>query len=429
MPSGQNKPRRTLTVMEGRTKNLPMVKGFAAAAKKRGWDFCQLDLINSDKISRLDFDDIPLDYVVFRDLTRNNYYEAERVIEFLLQKHIIGMNMNVTGNRSATSDKHYQHGLFLLDPTLKKYTLPSFEAKSAANVRAYITWDRVHYPIVLKSRHGTAGKDIILVEKAEDLKDIKNYDGMIIEQYIKPECDYRVFVIGGTAVGVMRKSAHDAEPGNFEAWSAGRKKNLETDPDTLDVLSEIATRAAAISRLEYAGVDIIKSKDDGEFYLLETNFAAGWANGFINTTKVDIPDLVIEWFEDMDEGRNQPIATAITKYIEKRLKYLPERIQKSYQAILDGDVTALVPYQSVFANYEDQYLYDAGNIFKKLSKAYQDIIANPQKASETAPLIEQIESMPLSWAGNFIGPEVGTLHDGAILSALYLYLLHKTKKI
>lgn len=424
-----HEPRRTLTVIEGRVKNLPMVKGFAAAAKKRGWDFCQLDLINSDKIARLDFSDIPLDFVVFRDLSRNNYYESERVTEYLLRHDTIGINMNVTGKRSATSDKHYQHGLFLLDPFLKEYTLPSFEAKFAANVRAYLAWNRVHYPIVLKARHGTAGKDIILINSDADLEKVKSFDNMIIEQYIKPECDYRIFVIGGVAVGVMRKSALAADPGDFKAWSAGREKSLETDPATLDILSEIATRAAAISRLEYAGVDVLKAKDTGKYYLLETNFAAGWANHFISTTNVDIPSLVIDWFEDIDDGRHQSLATAVTSYVEKRLKYLPTRIQESYQAILAGNPAAIEPYREIFKHYPNKYLYDAGRIFNQLSKAYQDVTSHPENIANYQNLLREIEAMPLSWAGNFIGPEVGTMHDGAILSALYLYLLHKTEKI
>ena len=425
----QNKPRRTLTVVEGRIKNLTMVEGFANAAKKRGWSFCQLSQINSDKISRLDFDDIPLDYVIFRDLSRNNYYEAERVLQYLYLRRSLGMNMNVAGKRSATSDKHYQHGLFLMDPLLKKHTLPSYEAKSLANVCAYIAWDRVHYPIVLKARLGTAGKDISLIKSKEDLSKIKDYSNLIIEQYIEPECDYRVFVIGGVAIGIMRKSAHTADPSDFKAWSAGREKSLETDPATIEILSEIATRAAAVSKLEYAGVDILKSKETGKYYLLETNFAAGWGNHFISVTKVDVPDLAIEWFEDMDEGRHQKVATAVQNYIRKRLEYLPNQIRKDYKAIIKGELDNLDSYKIIFERYPNEYLYDAGWLFNQLSDAYRDVVSSPKNIKKYKQLIQEIETMPLSWAGNFVGPEVGTLHDGAILSALYLFLLHKTEEI
>ena len=119
----------------------------------------------------------------------------------------------------------------------------------------------------------------------------------------------------------------------------------------------------------------------------------------------------------------------MSKYINKRLKYLPKRIQDSYKAILNGQPDSIDSYQTIFENYPKQYLYDAGRLFVQLRDAYQDIVAHPKRIKKYTNLIKEIESIPLSWAGNFIGPEVGTLHDGAILSALYLYLLHKSEKI
>ena len=415
--------RRTLTVMEGRDVNSYMVKGFAAAAEKKGWNFCNLKTINSDLIARFDFDDIPLDFVVFRELSRNNYHEIERVMYWLKHNNKLCINANVAGRRMSTSDKHFQQGLFLMDPFLKEYALPTYEAKYKKNVLAYVEAGRVHYPFVLKDRHGTTGKNITLINEPSDLDQIKSFGNLLIEQYIKPECDYRVFVIGGTAVGIMRKKGNPANPGDFKAWSAGRIKGMEQNPAVLAKLADIATRAAAVSRLEYAGIDIIKEARTGKLYLLETNIAAGWPN-FVPVTNINIPELVVDWFEDVDDGRKLSISEAVTKYIEARKHYLPPSIQSSYDKILEGEPTAPDSYAKVFANYPNRYLYDAGNLYERLREAY-----HPNAKKDYSSLVQEIESMPLSWAGNFIGPEVGTLHDGAILSALYLFLLHKTTKM
>ena len=421
-------PRRTLTVMEGREVNAYMVKGFEAAAKKKGWDFCHLLNINSSKIARFDFDDIPLDYVVFRELSENNYHEVERVMYWLKQNNKRCINANVAGRRMSTSDKHFQQGLFLMDPFLKDYAVPTFEAKHKKNVIAYVEAGRVHYPFVLKDRHGTTGVGITLINKESDLDQIEDFSYLLLEQYIKPECDYRVFVIGGVAVGTMRKKGDMNHLDDFKAWSAGRERSLEENPKVLAELTDIATRAAAISRLEYAGIDIIKEANTGKFYILETNIAAGWPN-FTPVTHIDIPALVVDWFTDLDYEKNLPVDEAITHYLKPRKKNLPISIQNSYDQILNGDKNTLKPYQKIFAKYPNKYLYDAGNIFNRLKDAYQTIIDSPDKAKEYGSLLSEIESMPLSWAGNFIGPEVGTLHDGAILSALYLFLLHKTREI
>lgn len=417
-------PARTLTVMEGREENRYMVDGFAAAAKKRGWNFCQLLGINSDRVARFDFEGTPLDYVIFRELSYNNYHEAERIMYWLKRNHKTCINIDVAGRRMSTSDKHFQQGLFLMDPFLKEYALPTFEAKNKANVKSYIEAGRVHYPIVLKDRRGTAGKNITLVNNADDLNEIKSFRDLLIEQYIEPACDYRIFVIGGVAVGTMRKTGDENNPGDFAAWSAGRKKYTEDDKKTLDLLSEIATRAAAISKLEYAGVDIIKEAKTGKYYLLETNIAAGWPN-FTPVTHINIPDLVMDWYEDRLESKNLSHDQSVKEYIAHRKKYLPESIKSDYEDILKGAPNVYKSYETVFSKYPKQYLYDGGMIFDKLTNAYQKIIAHPENASRYKNLIQEIEQMPLSWAGNFIGPEVGTLHDGAILSALYLFIRNK----
>lgn len=427
MPKGQNKsPFRTLTVMEGREQNRPMVDGFATEAKKRGWNFCQLLGINSDCIARLDFDGIPLDYVIFRELSRNNYHEAERLMLWLKQNHKVCINVDVAGRRMSTSDKHFQQGLFMMDPFLKQFALPTFEAKTKSNILSYVKAKRVRYPFVLKPRRGTAGNGIILVRKAEDLDVVDNYRDLLLQQYIEPECDWRVFVIGGVAVGAMQKIGDLDHPGDFKAWSAGREKNLEKAPETLDILSDIATHAAAVSKLEYTGVDIIKEARTGRLYLLETNLAAGWSNNFIQVTHINIPSLTLDWLEDVDNAHHQSLSDAVLDYLTKRQKYLPRHIQETCKQISRGEPTALDACRNVFAKYPHEYLYDTGSIYRKLSSAYQKLT---EKSSpdlvQYKSLIREIESMPLSWAGSFIGPNLGTFNDGAILSSLYLFLLHK----
>ena len=428
MPN-QKQSRRTLTVIEGRDKNAPMVKGFALAAKKKGWGFCQLLGINSDRLARLDLEDIPLNFVIFREMSRNNYHEVERLMVWLKQNHKICINVDVAGRRISTSDKHFQQGLFLMDPFLKQYALPTYEAKSKANVLAYIRADRVHYPIVLKHRHGTAGEDITLITKESDLDSIKSFKNLLIEQYIKPECDFRVFVIGGVAVGTMRKMGDPDEPGNFKAWSAGREKHPETDPEVLATLCDIATRAASISRLEYVGVDIIREEKTGKYYILETNIAAGWTNNFIPTTHINIPELVVDWFAEIADHKEQPVAVATQSYLDKYKKYLPSSIKKACDEIIKGAPVDFKLFEEVFAKYPNRYIYDAGSIYNKLKETYLALLDSSEKPGNYQDLLTEIEHMPLSWAGNYIGPEVGTFHDGAILSALYLSLLHKTQKI
>ena len=295
---------RVLTVIEGREVNKQIIVDLKKSAKTRNWEIFHLKGINSDQIARFDFRGIPLDYVLFRDLTYNNYAETERVLDYLKKKQTIGINLNPTGGRVVTSDKHYQQGLFLLDPFLKDYALPTFEAKNKANVMSYINGKRVSFPIVLKHRFGTTGKNITLIRSEEDLDKVKLFEKLLIEQYIEADQDWRVFVIGGKVVGIMKKSGDPNHPEDFKAWSAGRTKSREENPEIIEILSKIACRAAEVSGLEYTGVDIIQDKRTKRFYILETNFAAGWMNRFTTTTNISIPDLILDWFEKQDATRS-----------------------------------------------------------------------------------------------------------------------------
>lgn len=420
---------RIITVIEGRTENQQIVDDFEKAAENRGWGFQHLIKLNSDKLARNDLADIPLDFVVYRALMQNDYSESERLLFYLKNKGAIVPNADAAGARMSTSDKHFQQGLFLLDPMLKEYALPTFKAKHKANVMSYINGKRVHFPILLKHRYGTAGKNIILVRNEDELNIIKNFDGYIIEQYIEAECDWRVFVIGGTPVGIMKKVGDLERPDDFRAWSGGRFRTLEDDPETIEILSKIACQAAAVSRLEYAGVDILRDAKTKKYYLLETNYAAGWLN-FTSITNINIPDLVIDWFEDRDDAKKEPFSVTVKRYIDKRKKYLSRATSEAYDDILAGKKGTIEKVKGSFKYEPAKYICDTGAIFKKLSEAYIDLTESKDPDLEKYKiLIQEIEEMPLSWTGNFIGPETGTIEEGAILAALYLFILGKIDKV
>lgn len=411
-------PRHTLTVVEGRAENQRIVDDFRKAAEARGLGFRQISYINSDKLARLDFSDLPLDLVIFRDLSENNYTEAERFI-YYLRKHQTGINLNPTGARAATSDKHFQQCLFLSDPFLRKYALPTYEAKNRKNVLTYVKAGRVSFPIVLKHRFGTAGKDITLIRNASELEKIHDFNDLLIEQYIEPECDYRVFVVGGTAVSIIRKTGDKEHPEDFRSWSGGLEKSREEDPEMIETLGRIACLAAAVSGLEYAGVDIVRAAGSGKLYLLETNFAAGWLN-LSTSLRSNIPDAVIDWLEERADNKDLP--QAIEHYISHREEYLPEKVLNLYHGLRAGDRSLLEEAREYFKYEDSRYPYDTGTIFQKLEKVYGE-------DGELEKIVSDVESLPLSWAGNFIGPTVGTLEQGAILSAMYLFSLGKIKEV
>ena len=82
MASTTKHNRRVLTVMEGRESSYKIVDDLERVAKERQWEFKSLPYINSDKIARYDFADIPLEHIIFRTLPINNYDEGERFLRW-----------------------------------------------------------------------------------------------------------------------------------------------------------------------------------------------------------------------------------------------------------------------------------------------------------------------------------------------------------
>lgn len=423
----------TLTVMEGREENSRIIEGYKEAAEKRGWDFLGIGEINSDKIARLDFSGVPLENIVFRELSENNYYETERILKWAEKHGSVMLNGNVVGGRTSTSDKHFQQGLFMMDPELKEAALPTFEAKNRKNVEAYLKGGRIGYPFVCKPRRGTTGDDIKLIRGEEDLAKITDWREVLIERYVEPDCDFRVFIIGGAVAGAMRKQGYPDKPDDFKAWCAGITKATEEDPEVLAVIGRMAAKAAEVSGLEYAGVDIIREKGTGRYYLLETNIAAGWSN-FTPVTGVNIAEKVLDWFEARREykGRRKPLEEIVSQYIEQRSAGVSEALYADFLRIRAGDISRVRRYEGRFSKESIRDLYDSGMIFERLSGACQALNeakgqamteVDPEKLLKIRILMGEIERMPLSWAGNFIGPRIGNMEDGMILSAMWLYLM------
>ena len=110
------------------------------------------------------------------------------------------------------------------------------------------------------------------------------------------------------------------------------------------------------------------------------------------------------------------------------MSYVTEEVAGLYDDILTGKPGTGEKCKKFFENEPARYLCDTGKIYVKLGNAYEKV-ASGGDVGEFRGLIDEISEMPLSWVGNMIGPKVGTLEQGALLSAMYLYLLGKSREV
>jgi RimK family alpha-L-glutamate ligase len=103
-------------------------------------------------------------------------------------------------------------------------------------------------------------------------------------------CDIRVFVVGGRVLGAIERRAADGDwRTNVARGAAARSFALPP------AWGELALRAAAAIGADYAGVDLLPSRD-GEVFVLEVNGIPGW-QGLQQATGIDVAGAIVGHLE------------------------------------------------------------------------------------------------------------------------------------
>ncbi|MCQ8105693.1 RimK family alpha-L-glutamate ligase [Methylomonas sp. SURF-2] len=146
-----------------------------------------------------------------------------------------------------------------------------------------------HY-VISKPLFGSQGEGIRRLEKSTDLLWLTGSHGIYyLQRFI--ECDgdgysdKRIFVINGKAVSGMRRRG--------TSWlnNVARGASCEAIELTEEV-AELAVRAVAALRMDYAGVDIIRERD-GRPTVIEVNSVPAW-KGLQGACGVDIAGLLVD---------------------------------------------------------------------------------------------------------------------------------------
>lgn len=146
---------------------------------------------------------------------------------------------------------------------------------------AHVAWDtpppRVEYPVVLKPRFGSWGRDVWLCESRRELRRCLRrlrdrawfrQQGVLVQALIPPAgFDLRVILAGGEVVGAIERVA---APGEWRTNIAlgGFRRRVEPTPEAC----VLATYAAAAVGGDLVGVDLLPLAD-GRHVVLEVNGA------------------------------------------------------------------------------------------------------------------------------------------------------------
>ncbi|NLO77955.1 MAG: RimK family alpha-L-glutamate ligase [Methanomicrobiales archaeon] len=135
-----------------------------------------------------------------------------------------------------------------------------------------------HKKAVYKPLYGYDGNGIFPFTEISELSEGPYY----IQEFVKNDRDYRVFVIGGVAVGAIVRVS-DGFAHNIHQGGVGTA--LTELPDAMKKVAEAAARAVGI---DYCGVDLL---EQGTGYtVLEVNGTPNW-----HCMKAPIPELLAEY--------------------------------------------------------------------------------------------------------------------------------------
>jgi ribosomal protein S6--L-glutamate ligase/tetrahydromethanopterin:alpha-L-glutamate ligase len=102
--------------------------------------------------------------------------------------------------------------------------------------------------------------------------------------------DIRAFVVGGEVVASMLRTS--------ESWKTNISAGGKAGPYALEEkLAELSVKATETIGLEYSGVDILLSEEDGTSHVVELNSTPGW-QGLQTVTERNIAGLIVDFILD-----------------------------------------------------------------------------------------------------------------------------------
>jgi RimK family alpha-L-glutamate ligase len=191
---------------------------------------------------------------------------------------------------------------FYTDALLREAGLPTPESVVCENMADAMDAVRAMGDVVIKPIFGSMGHGLVRVSDPDiafrvlrSLEQVRSV--FYIQRYIDHSDhgdhvgrDIRVFVVGGRVLGAIERRAQAGEwRTNVTRGAAARPVDLPAE------WAQLALRAAAAIGADYAGVDLLPSRE-GPVFVLEVNGIPGW-QGLQQATGLDVAGAIADRLE------------------------------------------------------------------------------------------------------------------------------------
>ncbi len=201
--------------------------------------------------------------------------------------------------------------------------IPTFQFQTKDEIIQAIENKILHLPFITKPNIGSKGNGVILIRNIYNLEQCeKNFSEMVFQNFIKNSGDYRVFILGGKAIGVIKRIAKNG--GFLNNISQGGSAETVTDTKILKILNNIGSAVASAFHLTICGVDIIYDEIEKKFFFLEVNTTPQW-RGFQGTTKINVAKDILLFCNRLSERASQQLFSVVKNEYDSHIHLLQEK--------------------------------------------------------------------------------------------------------
>jgi len=195
------------------------------------------------------------------------------------------------------------------------FRFPSKDAVSEA-----LRQGALRLPFIVKPNKGSKGQGVALIRTMSDLNHTENpIEELVFQNFIKNSGDYRIFVLGGRVLGVIKRTAR--EGGFLNNISQGGSATMVTDPKILGALRRIGTTVASIFELTICGVDVIYDEIEKKFFFLEVNTVPQW-QGFQAATNINVAREIILFCKRLHDRGTLSLAALVREEYDSQIHLL-----------------------------------------------------------------------------------------------------------
>jgi RimK family alpha-L-glutamate ligase len=182
---------------------------------------------------------------------------------------------------------------FYTTALLREAGLPTPETVVCESIDSAMTAVRAMGDVVIKPIFGSLGHGMVRVSDPDvAIRVVRALDQTRAVFYVQRAIDHggrdvRAFVVGGRVLGAIERHAPEGDWRTNVARGASARA-FELPP----AWEQLALRAAAAVGADYAGVDLLPSRD-GDVFVLEVNGIPGW-EGLQQATGLDVAAAIVE---------------------------------------------------------------------------------------------------------------------------------------